>query len=293
MPLPPITTIAACGSIMTAVKSGWELSRMIKKKDAEKRLDQYARALLKDLRSVHLDGLMNRRTFDQWYDRFLGALAEKDMMELRKIREHVNLVYRDKARVTRRNTYTNKSSSYTDEKRTTHRRAHSADRRQSSRGPPPAYTVEEWEEKQEAERRRPKKVDTAKAQRDYYYAHALPSPYKGELEYTPKSDEFDGSEKDRGRYGSRHSSRHSSHHREGTGSRPDSFRSRSTSTVERGRTRSRSVHTEQRVLEEEDEDSLADIDSEAETYYGRRRASYYSHGDNGVGRDERAGRGGR
>ena len=39
---------------------------------------QYAKALLKDLRNVHLDGLMNRRTFDQWYDRFLGALAEKD-----------------------------------------------------------------------------------------------------------------------------------------------------------------------------------------------------------------------
>lgn len=78
MPLPPIATIAACGSIMTAVKSGWELSRMIKKKDAENQLESYARSLLKDLRNVHLDGLMDRKSFDRWYDRFLGALAEKD-----------------------------------------------------------------------------------------------------------------------------------------------------------------------------------------------------------------------
>lgn len=51
---------------------------MIKKKDAEKRLETYAKTVLKELRNAHLDGLMDRKTFDMWYDRFLGALAEKD-----------------------------------------------------------------------------------------------------------------------------------------------------------------------------------------------------------------------
>lgn len=78
MPLPPVTTIAACGSILTACKSAWELSRMIKKKDQEKRLDTQARAIIYDLRRSYLDGHMDQKTFDKWYDRLLGAIAEKD-----------------------------------------------------------------------------------------------------------------------------------------------------------------------------------------------------------------------
>lgn len=80
MPLPPVATIAACGSIITAVKSSWELSRMIKKKDQEKRLDSQARAIVQDLKQLYLDGLMDERTFEKWYDRLLGAIAEKDGM---------------------------------------------------------------------------------------------------------------------------------------------------------------------------------------------------------------------
>jgi hypothetical protein len=78
MALAPVATVAACGSILTAVKSGWELSRMIKKKDLEKRLDKEARTVVRDLQNAYLDGLMSERSFEKWYDRIVGALAEKD-----------------------------------------------------------------------------------------------------------------------------------------------------------------------------------------------------------------------
>lgn len=78
MPLPPVATIAACGSILTAFKSGWELSRMIKKKELETRLEKEARSLLKDLQQAYRDGLLTDRSYEKWYDRFLGALADKD-----------------------------------------------------------------------------------------------------------------------------------------------------------------------------------------------------------------------
>lgn len=51
---------------------------MIKKKDQEKRLDAQARAIIYDLRRSYLDGHMDQKTFDKWYDRLLGAIAEKD-----------------------------------------------------------------------------------------------------------------------------------------------------------------------------------------------------------------------
>lgn len=78
MALAPVATVAACGSILTAVKSGWELSRMIKKKDLEKRLDKEAKTVVRDLQNAYLDGLMSERSFEKWYDRIVGALAEKD-----------------------------------------------------------------------------------------------------------------------------------------------------------------------------------------------------------------------
>lgn len=53
---------------------------MIKKKDLEKRLDKEAKSLMKELQKTYLDGLMTDRSFDKWYDRILGALADKDSM---------------------------------------------------------------------------------------------------------------------------------------------------------------------------------------------------------------------
>ncbi|KAI3392943.1 hypothetical protein diail_4960 [Diaporthe ilicicola] len=272
MAVAPIATIAACGSILTAVKSGWELSRMIKKKDLEKRLDKEARTVVRDLQNTYLDGLMSERSFEKWYDRLVGALAEKDGMELRKVRQHIDLVRSSKDRITRNNTRANRSSTYYDEKQPHHHQHHHHHhRRPRSVDRYSEYT--RYEEKQ----RRPHKydhgthhnphlsLDTDKAQREYYYSHALPSPYKGEIEYTPLEGEFDdrrshaGSERSRGR-GKSHNSKHGE-------DRKEEFASRSSSRTvdDRGRTRSRSVHQERRVR-----DSSADADSEAEEAYDRR-----------------------
>lgn len=51
---------------------------MIKKKDLEKRLDKEAKTVVRDLQNAYLDGLMSERSFEKWYDRIVGALAEKD-----------------------------------------------------------------------------------------------------------------------------------------------------------------------------------------------------------------------
>lgn len=307
MPLPPVTTIAACGSILTACKSAWELSRMIKKKDQEKRLDSQARSIIYELRQSYMDGLMDQKAFDKWYDRLLGAIAEKDGKssqvsdikmsvvtkmddlgpELQKIKAHLLFIRRDKGRTSGRSVHANSSSAYRDEKHVHRARARSMDRRQS-RGPPPMYTVEEYEER----RRRPSHVDTVKAQRDYYYAHALPSPYRSEIEYTPQTDEFDDSASSSRRDDREGRGRHSSHrqdrHRDGgSGSRTESYRSQSSSTTGRGRTRSRSVHVERRVNEE----VSSDADSEPESAFARRRSAYYTRNSGAAGQGG-SGRGG-
>ncbi|KUI57810.1 hypothetical protein VP1G_05091 [Cytospora mali] len=266
MTLPPVATLAACGSLITAVKSGWELSRMIKKKDMERRLDKDASGILRGLQNCYLDGLMSERSFEKWYDRFLAALAEKDCVEMYKVRKHIELLRTVKDRITRDNTRANRSNHH-DEKHTSYRqrRPHSVDRSTS-------YTeYSRYDEKH----RHPSynngshpnsnlNLDTAKAQREYYYSHALPSPYKGEIEYTPLAAEF---EEDR-----RSDSRKSNGH----GGEKTEYRSRSTSaTHERGRTRSRSVHQEKRVR-----DSSADADSETEEVYERRE--YYPKAGHGA-----------
>lgn len=53
---------------------------MLKRKEEMKHVESRGRAVLKDLRAAYLDGYMNRRSFDKWYDRYLGAMAEKDRM---------------------------------------------------------------------------------------------------------------------------------------------------------------------------------------------------------------------
>lgn len=194
-------------------------------------------------------------------------------MELRKVKQHVDLVRSSKERITRSNTRANRNSSrgYYDEKQPHHhhhRRPHSVDR------------YSEYTRYEEKGSRRPRfdhgshhnphlGINTDKAQREYYYSHALPSPYRGEIEYTPLNAEFDDS---RSHAGSERSSRRgrggggaSHHHGGGGGDRKEEFVSRSSSVVDRGRTRSRSVHQERRVR-----DSSADADSEAEEVYERR-----------------------
>lgn len=209
------------------------------------------------------------------------------MLELRKIREHVNLIHRDnnKIHVSRRSTYPPSSSVHIDEKSSHRGRTRSADRRHSSRGPPPIYTVEEYEDA----RRRPTHIETAKAKREHYYSHALPSPYKGEIEYSPVSDSFEDSDRSRHSRHRRESSRHHRHHRDRhVDSRSESSRSQSHSNVERGRTRSRSVHTDTSTRFVETTAS-SDADSEGDSRYSsRRREEYYARNDErgrGAGRN--------
>lgn len=297
MALAPVATVAACGSILTAVKSGWELSRMIKKKDLEKRLDKEARTVVRDLQGAYLDGLMSERSFEKWYDRIVGALAEKDGeylsfpspyspitypgtdvitpgMELRKVKQHVDLVRSSKERITRSNTRANRNSSYYyDEKQPHHHHHHS---HHSHRRPHSVDRYSEYTRYEERGGRRPRfdhgshhnphlGIDTDKAQREYYYAHALPSPYKGEIEYTPLGGEFDDARSSHAGSERRGRGRGGHPHRHHDGDRKEEFVSRSSSVVDRGRTRSRSVHQERRVR-----DSSADADSEAEEIYDRR-----------------------
>jgi hypothetical protein len=199
-------------------------------------------------------------------------------MELRKVKQHIDLVRSSKDRITRNNTRSNRNSShYYDEKQPHHHHHHHSHRRPHSVDRYSEYT--RYEEKGA---RRPRfdhgshhnphmSLDTDKAQREYYYSHALPSPYKGEIEYTPLNGEFENDAR------SSHSSHHAGSERKGGrgrggghhhgDNRKEEFVSRSSSVVDdRGRTRSRSVHQERRVR-----DSSADYaDSEAEEVYDRR-----------------------
>lgn len=208
--------------------------------------------------------------------------------ELQKIRAHLGLIQRDKAHILRRATHADGDS----ERKYAHRHHHrsrSMDGRRSTRNPPAVYTVEEYEE---AKSHRPSHIDTAKAQRDHYYAHALPSPYKGEIEYTPTTDEDESSSS---RKSERQSRGHGRNRHGGGSSRTTSYRSESKSTTagdrERGRTRSRSVHTDRRVSET-DEDDDSDADSGSEGYYDQQRrrrkrmssAAYDGGGGGGRGR---------
>lgn len=191
---------------------------------------------------------------------------------MHKVRKHIELLRTVKDRVTRDNTRANRHSSHYDEKHASHRqrRPHSLDRRTS-------YTeYSRYDEKH----RHPSfghssyhnpnlHLNTDKAQREYYYSHALPSPYKGEIEYTPLNGEFD----EHRRSESRKTHGHGPHHADG-GEKTE-YRSRSTSVNDRGRTRSRSVHQERRVR-----DSSADADSETEEVYERRE--YYPKGGHGA-----------
>jgi len=200
-------------------------------------------------------------------------------MELRKVKQHIDLVRSSKDRITRNNTRSNRNNShYYDEKQPHH---HHHQHHHSHRRPHSVDRYSEYTRYEEKGPRRPRfdhgshhnphmSLDTDKAQREYYYSHALPSPYKGEIEYTPLNGEFENDAR------SSHSSHHAGSERKGGrgrgghhhgDNRKEEFVSRSSSVVDdRGRTRSRSVHQERRVR-----DSSADYaDSEAEEVYDRR-----------------------
>jgi ribosome assembly protein 4 len=73
-----LATFAACGSIVTSIKSSWELRRMIKRKQESKECDEEAPYIFRRLRRAYYDGLMGTAEYEQWYEKFLVAKVEKD-----------------------------------------------------------------------------------------------------------------------------------------------------------------------------------------------------------------------
>lgn len=79
MPIPiALATVAACGSLVTSVKSSWELSRMIRKRMEAKQAEEDAARIYRSLRRAFHHGIMSEAEYDRWYEKFLVAAAEKD-----------------------------------------------------------------------------------------------------------------------------------------------------------------------------------------------------------------------
>lgn len=73
-----LATFAACGSIVTSIKSGWELRRMLRRKIEAKECEGEAPYVFRRLRQAYLDGFMSVQEYELWYERFLVAKVEKD-----------------------------------------------------------------------------------------------------------------------------------------------------------------------------------------------------------------------
>ncbi|KAL2021379.1 hypothetical protein VTK56DRAFT_7244 [Thermocarpiscus australiensis] len=87
-----LATMAACGSLVTSFKSGWELRRMVKRKQEQKECDEEAPQVFRRLRRAYYDGLMSTLEYEQWYEKFLVAKVEKDLSGLRRIRAHLRIL---------------------------------------------------------------------------------------------------------------------------------------------------------------------------------------------------------
>ncbi|SPQ18462.1 bb3dfcd9-adbe-487d-907c-98e614cb935b [Thermothielavioides terrestris] len=87
-----LATVAACGSLVTSLKSGWELRRMIKRKQEERECDEEAPYVFRRLRRAYYEGLMNSAEYEHWYEKFLLAKVEKDLAAMRKIRAHLRIL---------------------------------------------------------------------------------------------------------------------------------------------------------------------------------------------------------
>ncbi|KAK4167149.1 hypothetical protein QBC43DRAFT_8820 [Cladorrhinum sp. PSN259] len=87
-----LATVAACGSIVTSIKSSWELRRMVKKKKEQHEADDEAPYVFRKLRKAYYDGLMTKSEYESWYEKFLVAKVEKDLGGLRRIRAHIRIL---------------------------------------------------------------------------------------------------------------------------------------------------------------------------------------------------------
>jgi len=73
-----LATAAACGSIVTTMKSGWELSRMIRQKRDRKRAEEDAVRVYRSLRRALHSGRVSNKEFDHWFEKFLVAESENN-----------------------------------------------------------------------------------------------------------------------------------------------------------------------------------------------------------------------
>ncbi|KAH6619386.1 hypothetical protein B0J18DRAFT_243014 [Chaetomium sp. MPI-SDFR-AT-0129] len=87
-----LATLAACGSLVTSVKSSWELRRMIKRKQESRECDEEAPYVFRRLRRAYYDNLMSVTEYEIWYEKFLVAKVEKDLSGLRRIRAHLRIL---------------------------------------------------------------------------------------------------------------------------------------------------------------------------------------------------------
>lgn len=105
-----LATAAACGSLVTTMKSGWELSRMIRQKRDERQAEEDAVRVYRSLRRALHSGRMTDKEYDHWFEKFLVAESEKNREQLpllciasvcspygsvaglRKIRAHLRII---------------------------------------------------------------------------------------------------------------------------------------------------------------------------------------------------------
>lgn len=73
-----LATAAACGSLVTTMKSGWELSRMIRQKRDQKQAEEDAVRVYRSLRRALHSGRMTDKEYDHWFEKFLVAESEKN-----------------------------------------------------------------------------------------------------------------------------------------------------------------------------------------------------------------------
>lgn len=80
MPLPPVATFAACGSIITACKSAWELSRMVRNKRKEVNEEKEVHLMLEDLREFVEDGVLTKKHYKRIRSEVATQMATKQSM---------------------------------------------------------------------------------------------------------------------------------------------------------------------------------------------------------------------
>lgn len=73
-----LATMAACGSLVTSLKSSLELRRMIQREKEAKECDEVAPRVFRRLRRAYYEGLMSTAEYELWYEKFLVAKVEKD-----------------------------------------------------------------------------------------------------------------------------------------------------------------------------------------------------------------------